>query len=64
MTPSGAAYDIGFGTGWRSAVGYTVTALFFLIVGIAARKTEKEALSSMDYPHSLPTDSHRETANT
>jgi len=30
MTPAGAVYDIGFGTGWRWAVGYLLCALFFL----------------------------------
>lgn len=36
MTPSGAAYDIGLGTGWRWALGYAVTAAFFLVVGLSA----------------------------
>lgn len=36
MTPSGAAYDIGLGTGWRWALGYAVTAAFFLVVGLSS----------------------------
>jgi hypothetical protein len=32
MTPAGSVYDIGFGTGWRWAIGYSLCALFFLLV--------------------------------
>jgi AGZA family xanthine/uracil permease-like MFS transporter len=33
ITPAGAAYDIGWGTGWRWAIGYVLCALFFLVAG-------------------------------
>lgn len=42
MTPSGAAYNIGFGTGWPSAVGYGITTIFFLIVGMSAESKKKK----------------------
>jgi AGZA family xanthine/uracil permease-like MFS transporter len=32
ITPAGGVYEIGFGTGWRWAVGYALCALFFLAV--------------------------------
>jgi AGZA family xanthine/uracil permease-like MFS transporter len=32
LTPAGALYDIGFGTGWRWSIGYVLCALFFLLV--------------------------------
>jgi len=32
ITPAGGLYEIGFGTGWRWAVGYALCALFFLAV--------------------------------
>ena len=32
ITPAGGLYEIGFGTGWRWAVGYVLCALFFLVV--------------------------------
>jgi AGZA family xanthine/uracil permease-like MFS transporter len=32
LTPAGAIYDIGFGTGWRWSIGYVLCALFFLLV--------------------------------
>ena len=32
MTPAGNVYDIGFGTGWRWAIGYGLCALFFVAV--------------------------------
>lgn len=34
MTPAGAVYDLGLGTGWRWSVGYVLCGAFFLLMGL------------------------------
>lgn len=38
MEPTGGAYDIGFGTGWRWSVGYALCAVFLLIAARYGRE--------------------------
>jgi AGZA family xanthine/uracil permease-like MFS transporter len=38
MTPAGAVYDIGFGTGWTWALGYTLSGFFFVFMSFWAKK--------------------------
>ncbi len=39
LSPSGGVYDIGWATGWRWALGYALSAAFFAVLGIWARRT-------------------------
>jgi AGZA family xanthine/uracil permease-like MFS transporter len=38
ITPAGAVYEIGIGTGWRWSVGYVLCGLFFLFANRALKK--------------------------
>jgi AGZA family xanthine/uracil permease-like MFS transporter len=39
LSPSGGVYDIGWATGWRWALGYALSAVFFAMLGIWAQRT-------------------------
>ena len=39
LSPAGGVYEIGFGTGWRWAIGYLLAASFFSLTGAWVRRT-------------------------